>query len=185
MIIDTINLDGGLPFNPETGAEQQNRLAREADGIARARASIAAGYRATSVEVNAWIDSLGTDNPLPLPYPRHPRPRRFRTAFRVPREPIYAPEALMDIDTVSRWLTQPGSGPRAWRRPAAIRDGIECLREQPCLWPRGQHPGTRELPGEGGYRTIYEGHPDTGHSDTAGGVFVLRVYGPGQDRSTL
>jgi hypothetical protein len=35
-----------------------------------ARASIAAGYYATSAEVNRWIDSLGTDNPLPAPYPR-------------------------------------------------------------------------------------------------------------------
>jgi len=59
----------------ETEAERQARLAREAEGIAKARASIAAGYCATSAEVNAWIDSLGTDNPLPLPYPRDPRPR--------------------------------------------------------------------------------------------------------------
>jgi hypothetical protein len=59
----------------ETEAEQQRRIAREAEGIARARASIAAGYYATSAEVDAWIDSLGSDNPLPVPYPRHPRPR--------------------------------------------------------------------------------------------------------------
>jgi predicted transcriptional regulator len=59
----------------ETETERQRRLACEADGIARARTSIAAGYYATSSEVNAWIDSLGTDNPLPVPYTRHPRPR--------------------------------------------------------------------------------------------------------------
>ncbi len=59
----------------ETEAERQRRLAWEAEGITRARASIAAGYYATSAEVNAWIDSLGTDNPLPVPYPRHPRSR--------------------------------------------------------------------------------------------------------------
>jgi len=59
----------------ETETERQRRLAWEADGIALARTSIAAGYYATSSEVNAWIDSLGTDNPLPVPYPRHPRPR--------------------------------------------------------------------------------------------------------------
>jgi predicted transcriptional regulator len=59
----------------ETEAEQQARLAWEAEGIAKARASTAAGYYATSAEVNAWIDSLGTDNPLPVPYPRHPRAR--------------------------------------------------------------------------------------------------------------
>ena len=60
---------------PETEAERRSRLAWEAEGIARARASIAAGYYATSAEVKAWIDSLGTDNPLPVPYPRDSRSR--------------------------------------------------------------------------------------------------------------
>jgi len=59
----------------ETEAERRARVAWEAEGIAKARASIAAGYYATSAEVDAWIDSLGTGNPLPVPYPRHPRPR--------------------------------------------------------------------------------------------------------------
>jgi len=62
-------------ISPETEAEQRRRLAWEAEGIARARASVAAGCYATSAEVKTWIDSLGTDNPLPVPYPRHPRPR--------------------------------------------------------------------------------------------------------------
>lgn len=55
---------------PETEAEREARLALEARGIARARASIAAGHYATAAEVNAWIDSLGTDDPLPVPHPR-------------------------------------------------------------------------------------------------------------------
>jgi predicted transcriptional regulator len=62
-------------ISPETEAERQRRLVWEAEGIARARASVAAGYYATSAEVKTWIDSLGTDNPLPVPYPRHKRPR--------------------------------------------------------------------------------------------------------------
>ena len=75
--MDTVNPAPGesADTQPETEAERQRRLAWEAEGIARARASIAGGYFATSTEVNAWIDSLGTDNPLPVPYPRHPRPR--------------------------------------------------------------------------------------------------------------
>jgi predicted transcriptional regulator len=75
--MDTVPLsaDSTQAAHPETEDERQSRLAWEAEGIVRARASIAAGYYATSVEVNAWIDSLGTDNPLPVPYPRHPRPR--------------------------------------------------------------------------------------------------------------
>ncbi len=103
----------------------------------------------------------------------------------MPRDLIYAPEALADLEGLSRWLTQPGSGLGAWRRLAAIRDSIERLRDHPCLWQPGQHPGTRELPCDGGYRAIYALHPDTGDSQTAGDVFVLRIYGPGQDRGIL
>ena len=73
--LDDGNLDAGRPASQETESEPLNRLAWEADGIARARASIAAGYYATSAEVNAWIDSLGTANPLPVPHPRQPRSR--------------------------------------------------------------------------------------------------------------
>ena len=103
----------------------------------------------------------------------------------MPRELIYAPEALADLEEASHWLTQPGSGPRAWRRLPAIRDSIERLREHRCLWPVGQHAGVRELPCEGGYRALYDVFPDTGSDETAGNVIVLRVYGPGQDRGPL
>jgi predicted transcriptional regulator len=67
--------DNAHAARTETEAERQARLVWEAEGIAKARASIDAGYYATSDEVNAWIDSLATDNPLPAPYPRHPRSR--------------------------------------------------------------------------------------------------------------
>ncbi len=96
---------------------------------------------------------------------------------------IYAPEALADLEAAGRWLTQPGSGPRAWGRLAAIRADIRRLRQHPCLWPVGDTSGVRELPCAGGYRALYEVIPDTGSNQTAGDVRVLRVYGPGQDRS--
>jgi predicted transcriptional regulator len=66
--------DGTQAARFESAAERQRRLAWEAERIAEADASIAAGYYATSAKVDAWIDSLGTDDPLPVPYPRHPRP---------------------------------------------------------------------------------------------------------------
>jgi plasmid stabilization system protein ParE len=103
----------------------------------------------------------------------------------VSRELIYAPEALSDLEEAALWLTQPGSGPKAWRRLAAIRMSIECLSEHPCLLPVGRHEGVRELPCEGGYRVLYEVIPDTGRDETAGDVIVLRLYGPGQDRRPL
>ena len=65
---------------------------------------------------------------------------------------------------------------------AAIRSDIRRLRQNPCLWPIGNHSGIRELPSHGGYRVLYRVIPDTGHDDTAGDVRILRVFGPGQDR---
>ena len=46
--------------DPRLEAERQRRIAWEAEGIARARPSIAAGYYATAAEVDAWMDSLGS-----------------------------------------------------------------------------------------------------------------------------
>jgi len=103
----------------------------------------------------------------------------------VPRALIYAPEAPADLDAAALWLTQPGSGPRAWRTLAAIRTDIRRLRQSPCLWPVGQHPGVREVSCAGGYRALYRVIPDTGRNATAGDVRVLRVFGPGQDRDTI
>jgi len=59
----------GTPATPsETEAEQQRRLAWEAEGIAEARADVAAGRLVDGAKVRAWVDSLRTDNPLPVPY---------------------------------------------------------------------------------------------------------------------
>lgn len=99
------------------------------------------------------------------------------------RRLVYAQEARDDFEAVRGWLTQPGSGPAARRKLAAIRADIRRLQHQPCLWPVGDHPGVRELPCVGGYRVLYRVSPDTGRDETAGDVVVLRVYGPGQDRS--
>lgn len=43
----------------------------------------------------------------------------------------------------------------------------------------------REVPVAGGYRVIYVVTPDTGDNATAGNVEVLRVFGPGQNRTQL
>lgn len=52
----------------ETEAEGQRRLAWEAKMIAEADADIAAGRLVDSAKVKAWIDSIGTDHELPVPY---------------------------------------------------------------------------------------------------------------------
>jgi predicted transcriptional regulator len=51
----------------EAETERQRRLAGEAEMIAAARASAAAGRVVSSEAVDAWIDSLGTDRELPAP----------------------------------------------------------------------------------------------------------------------
>ena len=55
---------------PETAAEKRRRLAREAEMIAEAEADIAAGRLIDEAEIDAWIDSIGTDHELPPPRPR-------------------------------------------------------------------------------------------------------------------
>jgi plasmid stabilization system protein ParE len=103
----------------------------------------------------------------------------------VPRDLSYTDKALADLDAARRWLTQPGSGPAARRRLAAIWAAIEGLRDHPCRYPFGHHRGVRELPCGGGYRATYRVVPDTDRDETAGDVRVLRVFGPGQSRERL
>jgi len=58
---DAPNQDG------ETEDERQERLAYEAQRIAQARESVAAGRVIPLAGMQKWADSLGTDNVLPLP----------------------------------------------------------------------------------------------------------------------
>ena len=52
---------------PETEDGKQRRLAWEAERIAEARAELDAGYYIDADEIDAWIDSIGTDHELPPP----------------------------------------------------------------------------------------------------------------------
>jgi predicted transcriptional regulator len=54
----------------ESAAEEQRRLAWEAEMIAEADAEIEAGLYVDSDEVDAWINSIGTDHELPPPATR-------------------------------------------------------------------------------------------------------------------
>ncbi len=55
-------------LRPETEAERRDRLAWEAEGIAVARADVAAGRVVEAAEVDAWIDSFDSEHELPIPY---------------------------------------------------------------------------------------------------------------------
>ena len=64
----TTNLETEHASRPETEAARQRRIAWEAERIAEARADVAAGRLVDEAEVDAWIDSIGTDHELPVPY---------------------------------------------------------------------------------------------------------------------
>jgi len=51
----------------ESAEEAQRRLAWEAEMIAEADAEIEAGLYVDADEIDAWIDSIGTDHELPPP----------------------------------------------------------------------------------------------------------------------
>jgi predicted transcriptional regulator len=57
---------------PETEAERRDRLSWEAEDIATAEASLAAGLYVDADEIDAWIDGIGTDHERPPP-PTHRR----------------------------------------------------------------------------------------------------------------
>jgi predicted transcriptional regulator len=67
--MNTVNVETGVTPAPDSDATRRRRFAQEAEGIARARASAAAGRIVTSEAVDAWIDSLDTDHELPAPRP--------------------------------------------------------------------------------------------------------------------
>jgi predicted transcriptional regulator len=60
-------LPGDNAQHPETDADRKRRIAWEAEMIAEADADIAAGRLIDAAEVDAWIDSIGTDHELPPP----------------------------------------------------------------------------------------------------------------------
>jgi hypothetical protein len=62
--------DNGLPTETETEGERRRRIAWEAEMIAQADAQIEAGLYVDSDEIDAWIDSIGTDHELPPPSTR-------------------------------------------------------------------------------------------------------------------
>lgn len=54
----------------ETESDRQHRIAVEAAEIAAARAELDAGLYVDPAEIDAWIDSIGTNHPLPPPATR-------------------------------------------------------------------------------------------------------------------
>ena len=67
-------MDTPVPASsPETDEERQRRIAWEREAIAAALAQIDRGEVVDFDDVEAWLDSIGTDNELPRPQPRSDR----------------------------------------------------------------------------------------------------------------
>ncbi len=66
--MDTKHVETSPAPHGETRVERQARIAWEAKGIAEARADVATGRLVDEAAVDAWIDSIGTDHELPVPY---------------------------------------------------------------------------------------------------------------------
>jgi hypothetical protein len=68
-IMDTSNLDSTVTPGRETDPEHLRRFARE---IAEAGADTAAGRLVDGADVDAWIDSIGTEREVPQIQQRDP-----------------------------------------------------------------------------------------------------------------
>jgi plasmid stabilization system protein ParE len=99
----------------------------------------------------------------------------------VARKLDYSPLALRDLVQMRRWLNQPRAGAKAKARARKIVKAAKALKSDPVIWPKGDEPGTRERVVEE-YVVVYSVDPDTNDRLTAGDVYVLRIYGPGQNR---
>jgi predicted transcriptional regulator len=66
--MDTTAPESGEAIRPANRAEWQQRIAWEAERIAQADADVQAGRLVDSADVKRWIDSIGTDHELPVPY---------------------------------------------------------------------------------------------------------------------
>jgi predicted transcriptional regulator len=64
--MDTVNV--AIDQTSSRKTERQARIAWEAAGIAEARADVASGRLVDEAAVDAWIDSIGTEHELPVPY---------------------------------------------------------------------------------------------------------------------
>jgi hypothetical protein len=87
----------------------------------------------------------------------------------------YAANAERDLSRAIAWQTQPGAGTAA---PRGDRGCGQCVKAYPCLWRR--EAGLGRVLIVAGHRVIYSVEPDTGRDETAGGVVILRILGPGQ-----
>jgi hypothetical protein len=72
-VMDTALLPGDKArvARPETEAKRRRRIAWEAERIVEADAELDAGFYVDTDDIQAWINSIGTEHELPPPPTRH------------------------------------------------------------------------------------------------------------------
>ncbi len=92
--------------------------------------------------------------------------------------------AARDLDKIGDWYTQPGSGPAARQKLRRLTQALRNVKTYPYLGAQSRHDGLREL-GVEGHRVIYQLIWSTGPGSGDDTILVIRIFGPGQDRSSL
>lgn len=97
----------------------------------------------------------------------------------MPRSLRFSRQAQRDFQNIRKWFNQPGAGTAAAERLNRLEASILALVDRPYAWPPGPKPGTRLLISQR-HVILYRIAPDTGDTQTAGNVFLVRIFGPGQ-----
>jgi len=92
-----------------------------------------------------------------------------------------SPSAARALQNARAWLLQPGSGRTAARKWRALQQVGRRLIKHPYIGkPISDQPPHRLLV-VSDYTLIYRVDPDTSETKTAGDIFLVAVFGPGQD----
>lgn len=98
----------------------------------------------------------------------------------MPTEVVVSDEAISDLETIERWLTQPGAGPPARRRFQAV---VRAIDDLPTT--AGRHPTDRF--NQRNRQLVVRGYTISYQfiQSAAGNAYAVieRVYFPGQDRT--
>ena len=159
---------GGL-FD-ETETERATRLLEERRRVAASIRSVEEQRVVPLAAIQAWADSLGTENVLPLP-----RARRWSDRVDGVEGTSLADEAAESLGHIDWWYSRPGEEKAARRRVVTLLTAIGRLASNAEMGLPSDIPGTRVLMCQG-HRIVYVVRPGQ-PPDHAGVVVVFDIFG--------
>lgn len=96
-----------------------------------------------------------------------------------------SPSAQADLQSIARWLRQPGSGTTARKKLNEVWAAVRGLRVNALRHPVFTPTGGRKCSISGGYEIHYDVFPNPPGSTRSGIVVVVFVKGPYQDYATF